>query len=256
MRTFKHSGTLGDLIYSLPIVKKMGGGEFKVAINNIEDCVRKYSWGREDWAQVDPDHRGRFKESDYLKLKPLLERQSYIQSTSMWNKGDADVDVDLDHFRSTLFRTFEGNYVQGYHIAFNLPFTMSDYDATWLEADPNPVAPIVVYRSGRYNDPDGIAKWKEIVKDADLERNGTFVGLENERQDFIRDIGVDVPLCPINGFLELANVIAGAEMVICNQSFTYSLAMGLGKPTVLETMKMKPLQNNECFFPRTNVTYF
>lgn len=256
MKTYRHSGTLGDLIYSLPIVKKLGGGEFKVAINNIEDCVAKYSWGNPDWAKVDPAHVGRFKESDYLKLKPLLERQSYIQAATMWHKGDPDADVDLDHFRSVQFRTFEGNYVEGYHKAFNLPFTEADYEETWLEADPNPVAPIVVYRSARYNDADGIAKWREIVKDVDLAANGTFVGVESERQDFIRDIGVDVPLCPIRNFLDLANVIAGAELVLCNQSFTYSLAMGLGKDTVLETMKMKPLVNNECYFPRANVQFF
>ena len=256
MKTFRHSGTLGDLIYSLPIVQKMGGGEFKVAINNIEDCVAKYSWGNPEWAKVDPAHVGRFKQSDYDKLKPLLERQSYIQATSTWNKGDPDVDVDLDHFRSVQFRSFEGNYVQGYHLAFNLPFTEADYESTWLEADPNPLAPIVVYRSARYQDADGIAQWREIIKDVDLANNGIFVGVESERQEFIRDMGVDVPLAPAKDFLELANIIAGAELVLCNQSFTFSLAMGLGKDTVLETMKMKPLKNNECYFPRANVQFF
>ena len=35
--------------------------------------------------------------------------------------------MDLDHFRSVQFRTFEGNYVEGYHRAFDLPFTEADY---------------------------------------------------------------------------------------------------------------------------------
>ena len=35
MKTYKHSGTLGDLIYSLPVMAKMGGGEYKVAIGNL-----------------------------------------------------------------------------------------------------------------------------------------------------------------------------------------------------------------------------
>lgn len=256
MKTFVHSGTLGDLIYSLPIVKKMGGGKFLVAIDNIQECVTKYSCGNPTWAQVDPEHVGRFTVKDYEKLKPLLERQSYIQDTGMWHKGDAPADVDLDHFRSVQFRSFEGNYVQGYHLAFDLPFTMADYDATWLEADPNPVAPIVVCRSGRYQDPVGDAQWQKIINDTQLEKHGTFVGVESERQAFIQATGCNIPLCPINGFLELANVIAGAELVLCNQSFTYSIAMGLGKQTVLETMKLKPLQHNECFFPRTNIQYF
>ena len=84
MKTFKHSGTLGDLIYSLYMVKKMGGGEFKVAIENIERCVAKYGYRPED---VDPQHKGRFTEQDYAWLQPLLERQSYIkQQTRELNK--------------------------------------------------------------------------------------------------------------------------------------------------------------------------
>ena len=45
-------------------------------------------------------------------------------------------------------------------------------------------------------------------------------------------------------------------MVVANQNFVYSLAMGLGVSTVLETIKIKPLQQNECFFPRKNCQYF
>jgi len=41
-----------------------------------------------------------------------------------------------------------------------------------------------------------------------------------------------------------------------NQSAAYSIAMGLGKSSVLETIKIKPLQNNECYFPRFNCQYF
>jgi len=45
-------------------------------------------------------------------------------------------------------------------------------------------------------------------------------------------------------------------MFVGNQSIAYALAMGLGKTSVLETIKIKPLANNECFFPRDNITYF
>lgn len=255
MTTYKHSGTLGDLIYSLSIVKKMEPGKFLVALNNIENCVSQYGYRPEE---VDPAHKGRFTEQDYAWLKPLLERQGYITETGTWRQGDAEPTVDLDRFRGTLFRGFEGNYVQAYHIAFDLPFTMQDYDTPWLEADPVKSKPVVVSRTFRYRgtNPDADATHMQMAHDGNLEKNGIFVGTEAEHADYVQVTGVKIPYHPVTDFLELANIVAGADLIVANQNFVYSLAMGLGKSTVLETIKIKPLQQNECFFPRSNTQYF
>jgi len=253
MTTYKHSGTLGDLIYSLAIVKKMGAGEFKVALHNIENCVAQYGYRPEE---VDPAHKGRFTEKDFEWLKPLLERQSYITKASTWVQGEPETDVDLDKFRGTLFRGFEGNYVEAYHRAFKLPFTAEDYQTSWLEADPIVTKPIVVSRTFRYRCPNGDVSWNGMVGGANLQENGVFVGTPAEHEDFVKVTGVDIEYRPVNDFLELAGIVAGADLVMANQNFVYSLAMGLGKDTVLETIKIKPLQNNECYFPRNGCQYF
>ena len=253
MKTYRHSGTLGDLIYSLSVVKKMEPGQFLVALNNIENCVSQYGY-RPD--EVDPAHKGRFTEQDFEWLKPLLKRQSYIETVGTWRQGDAEPTVDLDRFRGTLFRGFEGNYVQAYHIAFGLPFSLADYDTPWLEADPVTIKPMVVSRTFRYRDPAADATWKKMAEDGVLDRLGIFVGTKEEHADFVQVTGVAIPYHPVNNFLELANIVAGANLIMSNQNFVYSLAMGLGKQTVLETIKIKPLQNNECFFPRANCQYF
>jgi len=255
MKTYRHSGTLGDLIYSLSIVKKMEPGKFLVALNNIENCVAQYGY-RPD--EVDPAHRGRFTDQDYRWLKPLLDRQSYIMDTGTWKQGDPNPTVDLDQFRGTLFRGFEGNYVEAYHRAFNLPFLIQDYDTPWLEADPIRIKPIVVSRTARYRtlEPEGTATHRAMARDGDLENNGIFVGTKEEHIDYVGTTGVNIPYHPVSDFLELANLVAGADLVIANQNFVYSLAMGLGISTMLETIKIKPLQHNECFFPRTNTQYF
>ena len=153
---------------------------------------------------------------------------------------------------------FEGNYVQAYHLAFNLPFTMSDYDTPWLEADPIKTKPIVVSRTARYRstEPMATATHMQMAQDADLENNGIFVGTKSEHEDYVNSTKVNIPYRPVGDFLELAGIVAGADLVVANQNFVYSLAMGLGKSTVLETIKIKPLQQNECFFPRTNCQYF
>jgi hypothetical protein len=253
MKSFKHSGTAGDTIYSLDIVRKMGGGNFSIAIGNIENCILQYT-GRP--ADVAPEHVGRYTERDYELLAPLIERQSYITGVQKWYPGDADVDVDLDHFRSFLYRKFEGNIIEAYHKAFNLPWDDTMYNDVWLEADPIREAAIVVNRTNRYLDPNSEPTWLQMCADADLTNNGIFVGTEQEHQNFVAWTKCNIPYRPVKDFKELADLIAGADLFLGNQSMAYSIAVGLGKETMLEIHKIKPPQYSECYFPRASCNYF
>ena len=247
---YKHSGTFGDIIYSLSVIKKMGGGTLAVALGNIEKCVAEYGY-RPD--EVDPMHKGRFRNADLDLIRPLLIRQSYIDQTTVWT---GDHDVDLDRFRGVLFRGFEGNYVEAYHRTFNLPFTPNVYNETWLEADPVSVASVVINRTFRYRCPNGTGTWQNLLEQANITQNGVFVGTQEEHEDFEKSTGFRVSYYAVQDFKELADVVAGADLFMGNQSAAYSIAMGLGKSSVLETIKIKPLANNECYFPRDNCQYF
>jgi hypothetical protein len=253
MPSYQHSGTLGDLIYSLSVVKKLGAGEFKVALHNIEHCVSLYGY-RPD--EVAPEHRGRLTEKDLELLTPLLKRQSYITDVTSWRLGDPPADIDLDKFRGVLFRGFEGNYVTAYHLTFQLSVEQKDLNDPWIEADKQVEAPVVVSRTFRYRCPNGDAVWKKIAGDVDLQTKGLFLGHEDEWKDFVKVTGSNIPYKSVNNFLEMANIINGCETFMGNQNFGFSLAMALGKPAVLETIKIKPIQNNECYFPRSNIVYF
>ena len=247
---YKHSGTFGDLIYGLSVVKKMGGGTVAVALGNIEKCVAEYGY-RPD--EVDPMHRGRFRNADLDLIRPLLTRQSYIDQATVWT---GDQDVDLDRFRGVLFRGFEGNYVEAYYRTFDLPFTSDVYNETWLEADPVQMASVVINRTFRYRCPNGTGTWQNLLEQANIAQNGIFVGTQEEHEDFEKSTGFRVNYYAVRDFKELADVIAGADLFMGNQSAAYSIAMGLGKSSVLETIKIKPLANNECYFPRDNCQYF
>jgi len=253
MKIFKHSGTLGDLIYSLYMVKKMGGGYFEVAMENIENCVAKYGYRPED---VDAQHKGRFTLKDFEMLLPLLRRQSYIETVRQWHQGDPEPDVDLDEFRRVLYRSFEGNILEAYHKTFDIPFSYADVDTAWLEADVIEEAPVVVTRSLRYRPANGEEGWRNIIDTGMLEDNSVFVGIASEHQDFQKTFGIKIPFRPVNDFLELASIINGAELFVGNQGFAYSLAIGLHKTCILEINKIVPMQYNECYFPRTNTQYF
>ena len=253
MKSYKHSGTFGDLIYGLSVVKKMGGGFIDMAMGNIENCVAQYGY-RPD--EVDPMHKGRFTDKDYELLLDFLIRQPYIDGVTKWHPGDPEPEVDLDRFRGVLFRGFEGNYVQAYHMTFGLPFRAEDLQEPWLEADPIQVAPIVINRTFRYRCPNGTAQWQNMLAAADISKNGIFVGNKDEHEDFVQLTGFQVPYYYTKDFKHLADVIAGADLFMGSQSAAYAIAMGLGKSTVLETIKIKPLANNECYFPRDNCQYF
>jgi hypothetical protein len=251
--TYRHSGTLGDTIYALAILPIVARGKFLVAINNIDVCISKFGY-----AVIDPAHVGRYTEQDYEWLKPLLERQPYIEEVGKWYKGDPNPDVDLDDFRAILFRGFRGNYIEAYHRTFQLPFDKECMMRPWLACDPERVAPIVVSRTSRYHGgfKDGINWHKELAKGKNLKENGIFIGSPKEHQDYCEFANCDIKYYPVRDFLHMTNVIAGADLFIGNQTFAYSLAMGTNTPSILETMKQVPLQLNECYFPRTNCEYF
>lgn len=247
---FKHSGTFGDLIYSLYAVKKMGGGTIALALHNIERCVAEYGY-RPD--EVDPAHKGRFTEQDFAILKPLLMRQEYINDVVVW---DGTHDVDLDRFRGVLFRGFEGNYVQAMCMTHGLPFSKYDLEQTWLTADIYRKRPVVVNRTLRYRDMEAGDKiWRQMYRDGHMADSAVFIGNDIEYEDFVNIIG-PIERVQLSDILEMADLINGCDLFVGNQSLAYSLAMGLGKTTVLETIKIKPLLNNECYFPRTNCSYF
>jgi len=255
MTTFLHSGTAGDTVYSLALVKRMGGGEFQIGIENLERILPTYGYRAED---IDPAHKGRYTERDYALLAPLIERQPYITKVTPWHDGDNRPDIDLDRYRAVLYRTFEGNIVESYFRTFNIPFMMQDYDTAWLEADPIAEATVIVNSTPRYRtaDPETDAQWLQMCHDGELDKNGLFVGTYAEHEAFVAKTGCNIRYRPVKDFLELAGLIAGADLFLGNQSMALSIAMGLGKASVVELHKMKPMQYRECFFPRTNITYF
>jgi hypothetical protein len=114
----------------------------------------------------------------------------------------------------------------------------------------------VINRTFRYRCPHGTGTWQNLLEQANITHNGIFVGTQDEHEDFEKSTGFRVNYYPVQDFKELADVIAGADLFMGNQSAAYSIAMGLGKASVLETIKIKPLANNECYFPRDNCQYF
>ena len=252
---YKNSGSLGDLIYSLSVIPKMGSGDFLIPLNNLANVAQQYGYSV---SAMDKQHLGCITEEHYSMLAPLLERQPYLTSVSTCSSDVSDV-IDLDKFRSILFRSFNGNYVEAFHKTFNLQFHEDDLKMPWLQVDkkPNPY-PFVVCRTSRYHghEPRASLIHRQLAEVNQFDKYALFVGNPDEHKDYERTVGMKIEYHTVRDFLELAEIINAAKCFVGNQTFAYSLAVALGKSAVLETWKIKSLQQNECYFPRYNITYF
>lgn len=238
----------------MPVVKYYGKGNYHIKLHANSYISRKYGYANS--ATVAAYHGEKLHESDFSMIAPLLESQPYINKVIAETNLDMIANYNLDSFRSVLWRTFYGNYLEGYFKTFLIPYSTQDVITPWLVAEPKPVAQIVVARTLRHRDPNSVSRWKDFTSLPNFKDIAVFVGHDDEYEDFKQTLDVTIPRYVPKDFLDLAQVISGAEHVISNGTFVYSLAQGLGKSTTLETLKDRTLANNECYFPREDCFYF
>lgn len=257
MNTYKHSGTLGDIIYALPIMKKTGGGAFYLHLHQV-DWIGKHFYG----AEPSPFHKGRMTMGDFNFLKDFFLEQSYITKCEPLDPKTAEITHNLDKFRP-VFVGHPGNYVDIYAglFGFNSPEEKKELRTTpWLTV-PNKRTfegrDIMINRTQRWVPSEANPCWANW-KDAGWDTRSFFVGLPDEYEHFKKITEWDIPYQPVKTLLEMAEYIAGAETFIGNQSVAFSVAVGLGHPDIYcEARRDLPIERNECYFPyQTGLHYF
>lgn len=247
MNSYKHSGTAGDLIYSLPIVKHTGGGKFYLHLDQI-NWMGKHYYG----VEPPPYHESRMNQNDYIFLKPLLEAQDYISSCEILDPKKTEITHNLDRYR-TAFVGHPGNYVDIYADTFgftNTEVKKSLRQTPWLQVkEPTIIADrdIVVNRTGRWLPPTLSPIWLDWQQQG-LEDRSVFIGLPEEHLAFQTATGWSIPYQKTNDALEMAQIIAGASNFIGNQSMALSIAIGLGVQFWCEARRDLPIERNECYF--------
>ncbi len=247
MNTFRHSGKLGDIIYSLPSVQALGGGIFYV------DPVTRYF--------EKPSLGMRTAEM----MVELLETQDYVQRASLF-RGEP-VQYDLDRFRERavpvhLFNGFQAetdkligmlfgdsatklrqqimpklevNIPQFHWESVGLP-GKANLDVSWLRRIPQKsIADIVICKTARGS---GTLDWALLKA---YEKRMVFVGLEDEWQAFRRAY-FNVEFYKASTLLDLAQVISGTKLYVGNQSFGLALADSMLIPRVAELSGHNPIR--------------
>jgi len=225
---FKHSGDLGDLWYSLPVIKYLGGGEIYLNIDGLK--ARK----------IDGSKSGFNHEMIYM-AKPLLESQSYISECKIYDET-FKINLNLD-----LFRTMRRQEISLCHkilASFSVP--LDESEKPWITCSPKKIAKVVFSRSFRYRNSE--SNYLELVKK--YNKDAVFLGIKEEYDDFISHYG-KISYYPIKDFLEMAEIINGAELFIGNQSSPMALAIAMHKPFIQEVSSIIP----DCKFNRENAKY-
>ena len=221
-----HSGNAGDIIYALPVMKKLyeiSGKQINLLLKIGEPLTIGDGYEH-------PLGTVMLDEKMVANLFPLIAEQDYIHDMKIFD-GEK-IHLDLTLFRRAGFILDKGEI--GRWNFFTSGITPDLYEP-WLKVKPNPdfAEYIVLARSSRYNnamiDHSFLAKYDKLI----------FVGVESEYVEMKKFIP-NLKWRKVSDFLELAGVIAGSKLFIGNQSFPYSVAEGLKAKRLLEVFYQAP----------------
>lgn len=233
-KTFKHSGDLGDIIFSLPTIRAMGGG---ILYLDPQGGVN------EPLVKSSGTPRTKLTAGAIESMKTLLARVPFISEVRLWN-GEP-VDANLDRFREHVrFNNLSDSSLA----AFGLP--SSERDRAWLDiSDPlvDSRFPIIIARSVRYH--GNYVFW--ALNAPKFAHQCAFVGMPKDHEIFEYTYEVKVHYWPTPDILTLARVIAGAQQFIGNQGLPHALAEAMKKNLVNEVFRPNPA----AVFKRPGATY-
>ena len=215
-----HSGNAGDLIYSLPAMRKASELKSeKVHLYLHINVPAKYGQLHHPMGSVQMNRQMA------EMLIPLLISTDFIGKCEITEEPQ-QVDYNFDLFRK--FHNYTGHISQWYfHIYPELTCDLSvPIKFDWL---PIPeVFDIVLNRTSRYHNPTfdytALRQYQDRI---------TFVGLPEE----YRVISAKLPNIkhyPVQNFYELAQVISGCNLFIGNQSMAFAIAEQMKHPRVVE----------------------
>lgn len=227
MTRWRHSGDYGDCVIALALVHAHGDTKNAFYLTDRPGVTSPMS----------------------PRCKPLLaliEAQPYITEALMSEKSvDCDF-VDFRHFHGSTSSLLQSHLKQ-YQLETGKLIKLNG-SQPWLFADPAEESKgrIVIAHSPRYNNDS--FPWKAIVRH--YGGRLLFVGHPDEHKAFVGAFGW-VKHITTKTLLDVAQLIAGAELCIMNQSSPLNIAIGLGVPFIEEVCLDQP----DCLYPRANAQY-
>lgn len=208
---FSHSGAIGDIVYHLPVIRYLGGGDFAFL---PMDVGRTYE----------------------LALRRLVEAQPYIGRVE-WS--DNQVGLCFNGWRKHV--DFSRNLTNQVTNWLDLP-PIPDDCPPWLTVEPWPQTQVVIARATRNLNPG--FPWRRVL-DRFAGRCG-FVGHKHEHDAFCIEYG-PIPHLPTTDMLDVARVIAGANLFVGSTSGPLAVAEGLKQNVIVSST---PGISHCCYYNR------
>jgi hypothetical protein len=214
-----HCGDMGDIIHCLAVLKA------------CQRPVRLYFSDRNSICKRIVERLS--------VIEPLLRSQDWIIEAKThqgeeihWNAGD----FRFHHSHTTsLAEAHYRHYLGQKH----LPRIAVNLALPWIgniTKDDQSKGKILFSRTGRYN--NAYFKWREIVQYYGPE-NSLFLGLPGEYARFCEQFG-NVPFVATRNLLEVAQLIAGSDFVVANQSSILAIAEAMKHPRLIELDPQQP----------------
>ena len=221
---FLHSGHLGDIIYSLPLIKELSKNhKCNLYININKKMLVKYDNHPSGEVYLD-------KRIVNLFL-PLIKSQKFINEVYIYENQNIDIDLDLFRevpidikFHSTRWYM----HLTGVPIDMNLPY-MNVENHSKIKNN------ILIVRSPRYRNDFINYNFLNEIKEKII-----CVGIQSEFEDLKKTIK-HLEFYDCKNFLELAQIIKSCRLFIGNECFAYSIAEALKTPRLLEACPNFPV---------------
>ena len=235
LKTYRHSGDLGDIIFSLPVIKALGPGILYLDPRGGEGTLIGAKPAR---------GKTKLNSKSIESVKSLLEFQYYVTEVREWN-GES-IDYNLDEFR---FHVKYNNLVHSNLAAFELPTKVADIP--WLQPTSKIEMPegktIVVSRSNRYQ--GNHSYWEANAPQ--MAYKAIFLGSEFEHNLWETTFETSIDYVSTPTVAELANYIAACDLFVGNQGLPHAIAEAMKKNLINEVDKTYPA----VVFKRNGVQY-
>jgi len=223
--SFLHSGHLGDIINSLPLIKEISKNKKCNLFIESNKLIPLHAQNLDH-----PFGKYYLSESSVKKILPLLSKQNYLKRVDIFK--DQKIDVNLNLFRE-LTINFNIDSVRWY---FHITGIHAELDVPYLTnvGFHEIKEKIVIIRAKR--------RRNYLINYNFLKNynNVLFLGLIDEYNELKKEIP-NLEFFDCKDFLEMAKIINSSKIFIGNLSFGFTLAEGLKKPRLLESGPDFPL---------------
>lgn len=230
--TISSAGDVGDCVFLLSIIRQLPDSPHTLVLRPNAQTKAK-------------DIEGVRKMFSFLE--PLVSIQPYIKEFRI-GTPEEKVDWASEGFRANHYepgRTLMKAHLDHLTSRIGIGHGING-DSAWIE-NVKPSAEtknrIVINRTGRYR--NTLFQWKEVVRH--YRHRLLFIGLPHEWKEFVGTCGY-VEHRPTTNLLEIAELIAGSELFIGNQSCANAVNEGLKHASIQESS----LEFPDCIYKRDN----